>query len=157
MKKLSIHVLLVALLLSVASVRCSTGASLLKAGSPLLSSLGNIPSLSTFTNLLKTPGLDKLIGGVLKKPFTMLAPTNDALNSLGSGTLSNLTNPSNVTQLANLLKDHIIPGKLDPTGLMKSGLKAASGKALDLGGAKLGDMIGGDKFNVIPVDKVLGG
>lgn len=156
MKKLSIHVLLVALLLSVASVRCSTGASLLKAGSPLLSSLGNIPSLSTFTNLLKTPGLDKLIGGVLKKPFTMLAPTNDALNSLGSGALSNLTNPSNVTQLANLLKDHIIPGKLDANSL-KSGVKAASGKALDLGGAKLGDMIGGDKFNVFPLDKVLGG
>jgi len=157
MKKLSIHVLLVAGLLSVASIRCGTTSSLLKAGSPLLSSLGNVPSLSTFTNLLKTPGLDKLIGGVLKKPFTMLAPTNDALNSLGTGALNNLTNPSNLNQLANLLKDHIIPGKLDASSLMKSGLKAASGKALDLGGVKLGDMIGGDKFNAFPVDKVLGG
>jgi len=157
MKKLGIHVLLVALLLSVASIRCSTGSSLLKSGSSLLSSLGGVPNLSQFTNLLKTPGLDKLIGGALKKPFTMLAPTNDALNSLGSSALSNLTNPSNVSQLANLLKDHIIPGKLDAGSLMQSGLKAASGKALDLGGAKLGSLISGDKFNIIPVDKVLGG
>jgi len=157
MKKLSIHVLLVAGLLSVASVRCGTETSLLKSGSSLLSSLGNVPSLSTFTNLLKTPGLDKLLGGVLKKPFTMLAPTNDAFNSLGSGALTNLTNPSNLTQLANLLKDHIIPGKLDASSLTKPGLKAASGKALDASGLKLGDLIGGDKFNVFPIDKVLGG
>lgn len=87
----------------------------------------------------------------------MLAPTNDALNSLGSGALSNLTNPSNLTQLANLLKDHIIPGKLDASSLIKPGLKAASGKALDVSGVKLGDLIGGDKFNVFPIDKVLGG
>src|SRR5262245_47658675 len=84
MKKLSIHVLLVALLLSVASIRCSSGASLLKSGSSLMSSLGKVPNLSQFTNLLKTPGLDKLLGGVLKKPFTMLAPTNDALSSAGA-------------------------------------------------------------------------
>ncbi|MCU7552413.1 fasciclin domain-containing protein [Chitinophagaceae bacterium LB-8] len=156
MKKLSIYVLLVSLLLSVASIRCSTGTSLLKAGSPLLSALSGVPNLSTFTNLLQTPGLDKLIGGAMKKPFTLLAPTNDALSNLGSSAMSNLTNPSNISQLANLIKDHIIPGKLDAASLMQTGLKAASGKALDLGSAKLGDLIGGEKFNIFPVDKLLG-
>src|SRR5215831_2062644 len=132
MKKLSIHVLLVALLLSVAS-GCGSSSNLLKSGSSLLTKLGGVPNLSQFTNLLKTPGLDKLLGDVLKKPFTMLAPTNDALSSAGSA-LTNLANPSNVSQLANVLKNYIIPGKLDASGLAKSGLKAASGKALDLGG-----------------------
>jgi hypothetical protein len=40
---------------------------------------------------------------------------------------------------------------------MQSGLKAASGKAFELGGAKLGNLVSGDKFNVFPVDKVIGG
>jgi uncharacterized surface protein with fasciclin (FAS1) repeats len=153
-EKLSVHVLLVALLLSVATVRCGSGPSLLKSGSSLLSSLGGVPSLSQFTSLLKTPGLDKLLGGVLKKPFTMLAPTNDALSSAGSA-LSSLT--SDPSKLANVLKNYIIPGKHDASALAQSGLKAASGKALDLGGATLGNMISGDNYNVFPIDKVLGG
>jgi len=156
MKKLSFQVLLVALLLSVSSIRCGTSSSLLKAGSPLLSSLGGVPNLSSVTSLLQTPGLDKLLGGVMKKPFTLLAPTNDALSSLGAGAVSNLANPSNVSQLAGLLKDHIVPGKLDATSLAQAGLKSAGGKDLNLGGANLGSLIGGDKFNIIPVDKVLG-
>jgi len=156
MKILSVRILLVALLLTTANIRCSTGASLLKAGSPLLSSLGSVPSLSTVTKLLQTPGLDKLLGSVMKKPFTLLAPTNDALNSLGASALTNLANPSNVSQLANLLKDYIIPGKKDATSIMESGLKAASGKALNLGSATLGNLISNDKFNVLPIDKLFG-
>jgi len=77
MKKVSIHVLLVAVLLSVASVRCGSGTDLLKSGSSLLSSMGKVPNISQFTSLLQTPGLNKLLGGVMKKPFTLLAPTND--------------------------------------------------------------------------------
>jgi len=154
MKKLRIHVLLAALLLSVASIRCGSGADLLKSGSSLMSSLGKVPNLSSFTNLLQTPGLGKLLGGAMKKPFTLLAPTNDALSGLGA--MSNLTDPANLNKLADLVKNHIVPGKKDAANLMQSGLTAASGKALDLSGAKLGDQISGDKFNIIPVDKVLG-
>jgi len=156
MKILSVRVLLVALLLTAANIRCGTSASLLKARSPLLSSLGSAPNLSTLTNLLKTPGLDKRLGGALKKPFTLLAPTNDAFNNLGASALSNLSNPANVGQLANLLKDHIVPGKLDAGSIMQSGLKAASGKALDLGSSTLGNLISNDKFNILPISKLLG-
>lgn len=156
MKKLSIHLLLITLLLTVSNIRCSTGASLLKAGSPLLSSLGNIPGLSSITKLLQTPGLGNMLGDVLKKPFTLLAPTDSALASLGADAVSNLSNPSNVGQLANLLKDHIIPGKKDAAALAQSGLTTAGGKALDLAGANLGNLVSGDKFNIIPVDKILG-
>ena len=150
------RMLLVALLLTSANLSCSSGANLLKAGSPLLSSLGSIPNLSQFTKLLQTPGLDKLLGGALKKPFTLLAPTNEALSSLGADALGNLGNASNVGQLANLVKDHIIPGKLDAASLAQSGLKSISGKALDLnslGSSAIGSVISGDNFNIFPVGR----
>jgi len=153
MKKLNIHVLLVALLLSVANVRCGSSADLLKTGSSLMSSLGKVPNLSQFTSLLQTPGLSKLLGDAMKKPFTLLAPTNDALSG-ASGALSGLT--SDAGKLANLVKGLIVPGKKDAASLMQSGLTAASGKALDLGGAKLGDMISDKNFNIFPVDKIPG-
>ena len=153
MKKLSIHVLLVALLLSIANIRCGPGSSLLKSGSSLMSALGGVPNLSQLANLLKTPGLDKALGDVMKKPFTLLAPTNDALNSLGASALSGLSDP---TKLASLLKGQIVPGKKDAASLAQSGVKTASGQDLNLSGVNLGNMISDDKFNIIPVDKVLG-
>jgi uncharacterized surface protein with fasciclin (FAS1) repeats len=77
------------------------------------------------------------------------------LASLGTDMLGKLTNPSNMGDLANVLKHHIVPGKLDPSALLKGGLKSAGGKNLDLGGVKLGDVMGDEKFNIIPIDKVL--
>ena len=149
MKKLSIHVLLLTLLLSAASIRCGSGADLLKSGSSLMSALGKVPNLSQFTNLLQTPGLDKLLGGVMKKPFSLLAPTNDALSG-ATGAMGD------VAKLADQVKNLIIPGKKDAASLMQSGLATAGGKALDLSGVKVGDMISGDKFNIFPVDKIPG-
>jgi uncharacterized surface protein with fasciclin (FAS1) repeats len=150
MKKLSIHVLLVALLLSVASINCGSGANLLKSGSSLMSALGKVPNLSQFTNLLQTPGLDKLLGGVMKKPFSLLAPTNDAMSGLASGAMGD------VSKVADMVKNLIVPGKKDAASLMQSGVASAAGKPLDLSGVKLGDMISGDKFNIFPVDKIPG-
>jgi hypothetical protein len=150
MKKLSIHVLLLTLLLSVASIHCGSGANLLKTGSSLMSSLGKVPNLSQFTSLLQTPGLDKLLGGAMKKPFSLLAPTNDAMSGLASGAMGD------VSKVADMVKNLIIPGKKDAASLMQAGVTAASGKTLDLSGAKLGDMISGDKFNIFPIDKIPG-
>jgi hypothetical protein len=150
MKKLSIHVLLLTLLLSAASIRCGSGADLLKSGSSLMSALGKVPNLSQFTNLLQTPGLDKLLGGAMKKPFSLLAPTNDAVSGLASGAMGD------VNKVADMVKNLIVPGKKDAASLMQSGLATAGGKALDLSGVKVGDMIAGDKFNIFPIDKIPG-
>ena len=155
MKSTFVKFLLTGILVSTLHVQCGTSSNLLSTGSSLFSALGGNPDLSTFTNLLKTPGLDKLLGGVLKKPFTLLAPTNDALQSMGADALTNLTKPENLNSLAGMLKNQIIPGKVDANSLTQSCLKNAAGNALNLGTAKLGDLISGDKFNIFPIDKLL--
>lgn len=156
MKLAFAKLLLTGLLISSLQIQCSSGSKMLSTGSQLFSALGGNSALSSFTNLLKTPGLDKVLGGVMKKPFTLLAPTNDALQSVGGDALGNLTKPENLNSLAGMLKKLIIPGKQDANALMQPGLKTAAGNALDLGGAKLGNLISGDKFNIFPIDKLLG-
>ncbi len=54
----------------------------------LMSTLGGNPQLSGISSLLKgAGGLGNLVG---KGPFTLLAPSNNALSSLGAGALENL-------------------------------------------------------------------
>lgn len=120
-----------------------------------MNSLGAVPNLSSVTNLLKTPGLDKILGDAMKSPFTLLAPTNDALANMGPGAVENLSKPENVNQLGDLLLNQIVPGKLDATTAMQGGLKTAGGKPLNLAGVNMGTLVSSEKFNIIPVDKVL--
>ncbi|MCX6322691.1 MAG: fasciclin domain-containing protein [Sphingobacteriales bacterium] len=155
MKKISMRIMMVMAIAVFSVTSCSSGASMLSSGSSLLSSMGANPSLSSMTSLLQTPGLGKIMGPALKGPFTMLAPSNSALSSLGPDAISSLTKPENINQLADVLKNHIVPGKLDANSLMKGGLKTAGGKDLNLAGVNMSDAISGKNFNVIPVDKIL--
>lgn len=155
MKRTPLLFIALLVIVSTVNMQCSSASKMLSAGSPLLSALGTRPNLSSLTGLLQTPGLDKLLGPSLKKAFTLLAPTNDALNALGGNALADLTKSDNLTKLAGMLKDHIIPGKVDPAAITVGGLKSVGGKALDLAGVNLGSAINSDKFNIIPVDKVL--
>lgn len=45
-------------------------------------------------------------------PFTVLAPTNDAFNKMPKEKLNDLMKPENKESLANLLKYHVIEGKI---------------------------------------------
>ena len=157
MQKLTLKSLLIIVSAAVVLNGCgSTGAtSALSSGSSFLSSLASNPNLSSLTSLLKSPEIGKLLGGVTKKPFTMLAPTNSALEGMGADALANLQKPENASQLAGLLKNQIVPGKLDADALMKGGLKTAGGKPLNLEGVDLGNMMSSDIANIIPVDKLL--
>jgi uncharacterized surface protein with fasciclin (FAS1) repeats len=155
MKKTILKVAAVFMLSSMLFIRCGTS-SMLSAASPLISALSGAGNLGSMASLLQTPGLGKVLGGALKGPFTLLAPTDNALASLGSGVLSNLTKPENIGQLGNILSKHIVPGKLDAGALAKGGLNTAAGTPLNLGGVNLGNLLsGGKNTNIIPVDKVL--
>jgi uncharacterized surface protein with fasciclin (FAS1) repeats len=155
MKTLLFRSLLISSLVLFSTTNCSTGASLLSSGSKLMTALASNGALSEFTKLLKTPGLDKILGSILKKPFTMLAPTNEALAGLGSDMLNNLMKPENLTSLGNLLKRHIVPGKMSTSDLQKGGVKTSDGKMLDVSGITLGKPIQDQDFNIIPIDKVI--
>jgi uncharacterized surface protein with fasciclin (FAS1) repeats len=156
MKKSILKVMAVVLLSCVMFIRCGSASSVLGAGSPLISGLTGAGNLGTMAGLLQTPGLGKLMGGALKGPFTLLAPTDNALAGLGKDALTNLTKPENLNQLAGILSKHIVPGKLDAAGLAKGALNSAAGSKLDLGGLNLGNAIsGGKNANIFPIDKIL--
>ena len=154
MKKTFQRLLLGATFSAVFFISCGSSASLLGASSPLMSALGGAGNLGSVSKLLQTPGLDKILGSSLKKPFTLLAPTDNALSGVGNA-LGDLSKPENLKNLGNIFNKHIVKGKLDPAAILNGGLKSAGGGDLNLGGAKLGNMIAGDKFNIIPVDKIL--
>jgi len=71
----------------------------------------------TFSTLLaaaKAAGLADTLdtGG----PFTVFAPTDDAFAKLPEGTVANLLKPENKSKLADVLKLHVISGRVDSTG-----------------------------------------
>jgi len=119
----------------------------------VLTSMATKPELSSLTGLLKNAGgIEKLVG---KGPFTLLAPTNDALAKLGPDVLQSLAKPENKEMLTGILKKHIIPGKLDANALKAGGLKTAAGSPLDLGGINLGESIKSGKGMIQMIDGVL--
>lgn len=67
-------------------------------------------SFNTLTTALKAAGLVDALKG--DGPFTVFAPTDAAFAALPEGTLDNLLKPENVTQLQNILKYHVVPGKV---------------------------------------------
>ncbi|MDB5492289.1 MAG: putative exported fasciclin protein possible adhesin [Micavibrio sp.] len=50
-------------------------------------------------------------------PFTVFAPSNDAFAKLPAGTVDNLLKPENKDKLANILKYHVVPGRLNSASM----------------------------------------
>ena len=133
MKKKFISLSFVVVFVSVLHYSCSSPAN------ALMSTLGGNPQLSGITSLLKgAGGLGNLVG---KGPFTLLAPSNNALSSLGAGALENLLKPENKDMLQGILKKHVLPGKYTTDQIKAGGLKDATGNNLNLGGANITESI----------------
>jgi len=69
------------------------------------------PDFSTLVTALKAAGLVDTLNG--PGPFTVLAPTNKAFDTLPAGALANLLKPENKAALVSLLTYHVLPGSLD--------------------------------------------
>ncbi len=65
---------------------------------------------STLVTAIKAAGLQATLEG--KGPFTVFAPTDAAFNKLGKETLNDLLKPQNKAKLANILKYHVVAGKV---------------------------------------------
>ena len=74
-------------------------------------------------------GLDKVLSG--NGPFTVFAPSDLAFRKLDTGKFETLLKPENKAKLEDILKYHIVPGKLSYNDL-KDGekLKTLNGKEL---------------------------
>ncbi len=67
-------------------------------------------------------------------PFTVFAPTDDAFAKLPEGTLESLLKPENKNQLAEILKYHVVPGKVYAADALKAkSAKTLQGQAVVIG------------------------
>jgi uncharacterized surface protein with fasciclin (FAS1) repeats len=65
---------------------------------------------TTLVAAIKAAGLVETLKG--PGPFTVFAPTDEAFAKLPPGTLENLLKPENKSQLQNILKYHVVAGKV---------------------------------------------
>jgi len=81
-------------------------------------------SFSTLLTAAKAAGLAELLGS--EGPFTVLAPTDQAFEKLGSDTIAMLLKAENKGKLAEVLKYHVISGRIFADGAVKAGAAATA-------------------------------
>jgi uncharacterized surface protein with fasciclin (FAS1) repeats len=72
---------------------------------------------STLVAAVKAAGLVETLKGA--GPFTVFAPTDEAFAKLPTGTLDSLLKAENKTKLANILKYHVVAGKVMAADVVK--------------------------------------
>lgn len=121
----------------VTDIQCSNGV-IHVIDSVLLPKLDSIPataqSAGTFNTLLAAVGAAGL-GDVLSGPgpFTVLAPTDEAFAALPAGTVENLLQPENKQKLVDILKYHVVSGRVYDNDAVKAGrAKTLLGRSLEV-------------------------
>lgn len=89
----------------------------------LASVLGGDPR---FTALLAAAGMTPVLEG--KEPYTVFAPTKQALDGLPAGSIERLSQPAARVELTGLLRRHILPGTILADDLAKA-VASGGGKA----------------------------
>ena len=79
-----------------------------------------------FTALVNAAGMKQVLEG--KAPYTVLAPTAQALDALPAGTLERLQTPEGRPELTALLRRHILPGTILTADLQRA-VETGKGKA----------------------------
>jgi uncharacterized surface protein with fasciclin (FAS1) repeats len=72
---------------------------------------------TTLVAAVKAAGLVDTLKG--HGPFTVFAPTDEAFAKLPAGTLESLLEPSNKTKLQDILKYHVVAGKVLAADVVK--------------------------------------
>lgn len=76
------------------------------------------PNLSTFVELVELSGLGASVN--MADEYTVFIPTNTAFEQLSKEKYEKLTDPSNKTELIEVLKRHILPNKIYSSDLEDS-------------------------------------
>ncbi len=101
----------------------------------IIAALAANGDFKTLTAAIAAAGLTGTLQG--KGPFTVFAPTDEAFAKLPAGVLDDLLKPANKAQLAGILGDHVVPGKLMAADIIT--MKATNVSGWDLGIANVGD------------------
>lgn len=83
-------------------------------------------SFSTLVAAAKAAGLVEALSG--DGPFTIFAPTNEAFEKLPEGTVATLLKPENKAKLADILKYHVVSGKVMAADVKSGEVAMLNGK-----------------------------
>lgn len=103
------------------------------------------PEASTLVSAVTAAGLGETLSG--PGPFTVFAPANAAFNKVDKATLDGLMKPESKDKLGNILKYHLVAGKIaspDLARLIAEGDGAATIKTVN--GGNLRAAMEGDKI-----------
>jgi len=97
----------------------------------LVGTLAKNPQYSILTKAITAAGLVEAFNGT--GPYTVFAPTNEAFNNMPQETLTSLMKPENKENLANLLKLHVIEGKIMSEDISKlTSVKTLQGQEIKI-------------------------
>lgn len=95
----------------------------------LVEVISNHPTLSTFLQTLKAAGIAQTLSN--QEPITIFAPSNKAFQKIADKH-PELMKPENKQKLIEIIKNHIVAGKINPADLKTSKLHTIGGKELDI-------------------------
>ncbi len=75
-------------------------------------------SFNTLVKAVEAAGLTEALSG--GGPFTVFAPTDDAFADLPDGTVESLLKPANREKLIAVLTHHVVPGRIEASGVLDS-------------------------------------
>lgn len=117
-----------------ADIRCSNGVihvidGVLTPESRALPEIADRRYFGTLLAAVEAAGLTKTLRG--DGPFTILAPTDEAFAALPDGTVEELLKPANRGRLQDILKYHVIPGRVSAAQAVGAGqAKTLQGSAV---------------------------
>ncbi|WP_035917067.1 fasciclin domain-containing protein [Flavimarina sp. Hel_I_48] len=120
------------------------GGAMMSPNETIVANASKANNLTTLVAAVEAADLVQTLQG--DGPFTVFAPTNDAFNSLPSGTVETLLEPENKTMLQDILKYHVVAGKMNAKDVIAA-INSGNGKAefATVNGAMLTAMLDGDK------------
>ena len=119
-----------------ATVLAGTGlASAAQNEKDIVTTAASNDQFSTLVAAVSAGGLAPTLSG--EGPFTVFAPTNEAFSKLPPGTVESLLKPENRGMLVEILKYHVVPGRLKASGVVKSpGAVTAGGQMVQFSASK---------------------
>jgi len=120
------------------------GGAMMSPNSTIVENASNANNLSTLVSAVEAAGLVETLKG--EGPFTVFAPTNEAFNNLPGGTVETLLKPENKSKLQDILKYHVVAGKMNAKDVIAA-INSGNGEAVltTVNGTQLTAMLDGDK------------